>query len=345
VEKKNPPPPPISTGNQKLVRLRKTKLAVLIQLYNEGKTTQYVKRIAINLMIDPKTVRFHLKSLKTLGLVKYSGDKNKTGIWNTTSKALNYIEGGEKTLVMYEEGVENFNEWLHPRSHNIKIKVSVLSRPSSNAWLDGWNPNPRIKNNIFYSKKFGDIGMTYTGKNIIFQLPELVFNHSDDAIAEGNKLIEVICLELEHEIEGLKLGEKTVFSQVISQHHAIVNEPFAKFMAKHGITYRDGTIDVDASTRTPELEFTDPKKAHEHVSNYIDYVKDFTTKDVPLASEITKILYENNLQIRKIQETQNQAIMNTQKQMENLTRLTSLAVERLNVKSDDSMEDWNKWTR
>lgn len=200
-----------------------------------------------------------------------------------------------------------------------------------------------MKNNIFYSKKFGDIGMTYTGSNIIFQLPILNFKSTDDALAEGYKIADALSLRLEDDVEGLKFGGRKVTAQVISQHHALVNDPFAKWMVKNGITYSDGTLDVDSSQQD-ELEFTDPSDAHLHTTRYIKHIKNIAENDLPTMGELTKIVYGGNVNVSELANSHKliiEAILNTQKQLDSLTKHQKITIERLEIESRNG--EWKRY--
>lgn len=345
-EKNTPPTTPTgsATGNQILKQLSVVKMSVLKELYNEGKRTKFVKRIAHNMGYsngDTKTVRTHLFGLQQLKLVERDSP---TSVWWVSDLGVSMILGGEKTLVVSEvRGGHPTPEWLKPRSHNIKIKVKVHERPSRKDWLESWIPNDSMKNNIFYSKKFGDIGMTYTGSNIIFQLPILNFKSTDDALAEGYKIADALSLRLEDDVEGLKFGGRKVTAQVISQHHALVNDPFAKWMVKNGITYSDGTLDVDSSQQD-ELEFTDPSDAHLHTTRYIKHIKNIAENDLPTMGELTKIVYGGNVNVSELANSHKliiEAILNTQKQLDSLTKHQKIAIERLEIESRNG--EWKRY--
>lgn len=101
-EKNTPPTTPTgsATGNQILKQLSVVKTSVLKELYNEGKRTKFVKRIACNLGYsngDTKTVRNHLLGLKQLKLVERDSP---TSVWWVSDLGVSMILGGSKTLVV-----------------------------------------------------------------------------------------------------------------------------------------------------------------------------------------------------------------------------------------------------
>lgn len=219
------------------------------------------------------------------------------------------------------EGGGTTTKWLKDRAHNIKIKVPVVHNPKTTAWLKAWKKNDRIVNGVFYTQKFGEICTTYTGKSLIFQLPILNFEDSEIALAEAGRIAQAMIEKYEMEVYELKLGDPDIKMQLISQHHAIPNEPYAKFCFKHGFSYKDEAIDIDAS-KSPELEFVDKNKSHAHHQNYIKYVKDFSTKDVPTASEVSVMIAQTQEQLKEIISCQ----VNTNMQLQTLATSVKLLV-------------------
>lgn len=359
-------PPVISTGNQKqqkAVRIEKTKFAVLKELYNEGRLTKTNRGIAKKLHIDHKTSEHHLKSLIKFGLVERSDDK---GIYKVTKKGISVVSDGGGTLVVYETMSPLTPPKWEPTddAHNMKVKVEVMERPSTNAWLEGWFMNDKMKNNCFYSKYFGDIHFKYTKKSLIFQYPRLNFRDSDEATSEILRITNDLCINLEHEIEGLKLGNKKVTCQLITQHHAIPLDPYAVFLKKHNLTYQGVNVDVDASHKNiPETEFKNNQDSNVHHSDYTDFIKNLDSKD-PLGypkfledyikmkdnilmSDVIGVIYKSNQHIEYLSKTQKmlvEAILGTQKQLDNLTKQTTMGVERLSIVEKESLEGyWKKY--
>lgn len=256
----------------------------ILSLLSEGKNTYSMSKIVGR---QRATIRQHLRELQ-----KYKLTEKKKYNWTITTKGLKYLSG-RFSKVMYEQGEVSPAKWLYDRAHNIKIKCVVVKRPKNNDWLSKWIPNDKLKNNIFYSTRFGDVLITYTKKSVIFQLPVLTFKESEIAIAEAGKIAIALKAKLENEVSGLRLGDNSISAQVISQHHAVPKDPFAKFCQKHGITYKDDLIDIDASdSDIPEIEFTDPEDSHIHHKRYVEYVKDVMLSESFKSTEVKKFILD-----------------------------------------------------
>lgn len=334
--------PPVAVGNQNLLHLHDMSLGVFKALSTIGSN---ITQIAKEMGIARSTVREHLNKLAKYGLVEKI---THPGLWKFTQEGKRLLprvaDGVAEILVPYERrGGESMPEWLHDRAHNIKVRVLVESRPSTKAWLDGWYVNDRVKNNVFYSSKFGDIGMTYTKKSIIFQLPILYFESSEIALAEGMRIVRELTVKLEHEIEGLKLGKKykPYVQEIITQHHAMVGEPYAEFLTKHGISYKGINVDIDASKGKKtgaELEFTNAQESHIHHSVYAEHVEDIIIQEEPAKiSQITSTLGKITAQIGSLgihtRDTM-QIQTNTNKQLEAVVTLHKSLIESLHKKPE-----------
>lgn len=272
----NPPRPPLP-----LTSLGNAKKEILQCLSQGGNPHNIAKKTNKH----RSTIQQHLRELNTLGLVSKD-----SFLWGLTKQGIDFLGGG-LTLVGCERGGRVVvNQWLHDRAHNIKIKIAVTKTPPNNLWLMDWNTNKKIKNNVFYSKSFGDVLTTYTGKSFIFQLPVLRFKDSEMAVAEAGRVAHALIKQYEYDIPGLKLGGfPDIKAQLITQHHAVPNDPYAKFCLKHGITYRDELIDIDASEKgTPEIEFTDSQNSHIHHQRYIEHQKDILLNNSAKPSELTE---------------------------------------------------------
>ncbi len=256
------------------------------------------------------TVIEHLQDMQRMGLTA-KGETNSYGdLWKITEQGKAYL-GGRSAIAGYEpEGVgfsqgvrqnpQNTN-WLRDRPHNIKIKFEIKQAPEKIEWASlGWKPN-NLKNNVFYIHRFGEVVTTFTGRSLIFQLPIMNFESPELATAEAGRIAIALQEKYEKEIVGLKLGIYNINAQLISQSHAIPNDPYAKFLVKNGITYSDGIMDVDASTKcskcgeaVPELEFSDNEKSHIHAQRYIDHQKDIVVNEVPKISEIMQVIKQQS---------------------------------------------------
>ena len=279
---KNPPRSPLP-----FISYGETKRRVL-ELLKKGCNPHSMAR---RLNKHRSTIQQHLRELKNLGLAE-----KKNYLWYIKGAGL----GGGFPLVGSERADQSTTKWLQQdRGHNVKIKADVLHCPNSRDWLKNWFANREMKNNVFYTQRFGEVVTTYTGKSLIFQLP--IFNHedSDTVLIEAGKMGMALCEKYEKDVPGLKLGHCDVKLQIITQHHAIPQDPWAKFCKKNNLSYHDESITIDASD-TPEIEFTDPMKAHIHHEQYVSIVKDFATKDVPKLSEITHMIAKTQDQLYQL---------------------------------------------
>ncbi len=290
VEKNLPYPlhPMVSIGTMK-----KEVLRLLIKGENAHGISRKVGRAR-------STVVEHLNDLQKLGLTK-KGEY----LWGATKLGKDYIEGklgGRFSKAGYERrGVGTTIEWLQDRAHNIKIKYLVTEKPRKEAWLNSWKANRKLKNNVFYTQKFGEIVTTYTGKSLIFQLPIMKFKSSEIAVAEAGRIGQALREKYELEIHGLKLGEKDINSQLITQHHAIQGDPYAVFLGKHGISYHGDYVDIDASNKKiPEIEFVDSQESHIHHERYVENVEDIILNDPPVQSQIFELASNNTKNINQL---------------------------------------------
>ena len=154
-----PRPPIVSIGE--------SKRRVLESLSKTGSA----HRIRKDLSKAKSTIVQHLQELQGLGFT----DKV-NHIWYVTDKGNAYLKGVGFSRGVREKGVGITSEWLlRDRAHNIKIKFPVLEQPKDMGWLRGWKVNDKMKNNIFYRERFGEILTTFTGKSLIIQLPILTF--------------------------------------------------------------------------------------------------------------------------------------------------------------------------
>lgn len=269
----SPPPPFISIGTMK-----KSILGCVLKGMN-------VRQIGREIGRHKSTVQQHLKELQELKLVYKSGY-----FWCVSDVGKKYL-GGLVGLAGYDERGLVVTGWLrNDRAHNIKIKFEVVSVPSPDSWLKFWDRNDRLKNNVFYTQRFGEVVTTFTGRSLIFQLPPMVFDDSELAVAEAGRIGMALKDKYEGDVEGLKLSGQSISAQLISQHHAIVGEPYARFLSKHGISFRGERVEVDSSVGVPELEFVSSKTSHVDHVRYVEMVEDYLVRGVPKPSELYMLL-------------------------------------------------------
>ena len=303
-------PPSISLGKAK-----HGVLAALRPCVDDVRPGPY--SIARRLNKSRSTVRQHLQELAEQGLCK-----KESYAWQLTQAGKDYLDG-RYGVALSERGVGGTRpEWYeYDRAHNLKVKVEVINAPPVESWLSSWRP-VKLKNNVFYMSRFGEVVTTFTGKHLIFQLPVLSFRDSASAVAMAGRLGLGLIRKYELEVSGLRLGTPEVSAQLISQSHAVPFEPFAKWCHANGISVRDPLVEIDASNRTPELEFVNNSKSHVHHENYVDFVKDVIVHDNLLrASELHKLI-QDALQIQ----------VSTNAQLQNVVLGLSAAVKVLQVK-------------
>lgn len=346
-------------SEKKLFLLQDTKKRVLDAIY------KFDKKVSVHLLYrhlntSKSNIYYHLKGLKKIGLIK---DNGKFGVIRITQKGKKYVNHPEKSLVGYERqlqtkntkknqknSVENSDEWLKKdRLHNLKVLIKVLQIPKNRDWLKSWD-NYKMKNNIFHTSYFGDIHLTFTGKNIICQLPPLLFRNSDVAIAEGLRITRLIAIKLQKENKGLNLGELKHELQVMTQHNAIPNDPYAKWCYENNITYKDDVLELDGSNGTPELEFVS-KFSNEHHSNYVEFIRDIVLTKSPKYSDLSKIvgtmqnqLIELSRQNQSIQKQQELLVQNQINLTEQLTILTNQSIQKNKNNMNDNKIDSPSWS-
>lgn len=316
VDQRSPPLPLVSCGDMK---------RRVLECLSEGLN---VYRIAVKLKRHRSTVQQHLRELRGMGLAVKNGC-----LWYVSELGSSFIRGGLRgglDVGVCDRGgrVSSF-EWLEKvRSHNLKVIVEVVDEPVGN-WLDDWKVNDKMRNNVFYVTRFGDIVITYTGRSLVYQLPILNFESTAEALAECGRVADALSKKLEGDFVGLRLGSRNIKYRLISQHHAIPNDPFAVFCVKHGFSFGDGVVEVDASRKNvPELEFVSSEKAHIHHERYVEHTKDILLNDVPKISDIVKIIRETNEQVLNNMKqigllTQSQSIL-TQSQLNTTSNVSKL---------------------
>lgn len=284
-------PPMISLGNSK-----RRVLELLSEGYNPHNMESKIN-------IRRATIQQHLRELEGFGLTSKSNF-----LWHVTDKGRAYL-GGRFDLVGYDEGGQVVpNKKYYDRAHNIKIKVAIIAKPPHNNWLQQWKKNDKMNNNVFYTRRFGEIVTTYTGKNLIFQLPPLTFEDSDTAMSEAGRIVMALIKKYEADVQGLKLGDHDITAQVITQHHAIPHDPFARFCVAHGITFQSENLHVDASKGKgkEETECTNRQKGHLHHEYYVEHMEDVMADvNIPVPSVTAKMInkivetqYTTNLQLQ-----------------------------------------------
>lgn len=267
-----PCPPMVSLGT--------TALNILKALKEGGNS----HNISKELNCSRTNVQKHLKKLRDKYHFASKEDDNICSVWEVTPLGIAFL-GGQPINVMYDERGATY---LQDRAHNIKVKFPIIEQPKTLSWVTNWKPN-KIKNNVFYHQTFGDIQITYTGKSLIFQLPILNFKSSELALAEAGRIAFSLARKYQTEVPDLKLGKEEITSQLITQHHACVNDPYALFCSKHGISYRDEVLDIDASNKQiPEIEFTDSEMSHIHHQRHVDNIKDIVLNKAPTNKEINE---------------------------------------------------------
>lgn len=311
------PHPLISTGKLKF------KTREVLVLLSKGMT---LKGMAKELNKDRASVRYHLRKLKKIGFCH-----NDNTLWQITPAGRQHLSPQTtlKSVVkdarrVRREGVQSTSQWQpEDRAHNIKIKFPISSKPESLGFLIGWRKNEAFKNNPLFHTEKGDVGVTYTGKSMIFQLPIIRANAADIALAEAYRLAKELKMQYERDVPGMKLGDLIIDNQVISQHHALQNDPFSVFCKEKGITYLDKEINVDASGGSPETEFVG-KDSYKHFDNYLDFMREIMQGEIPKPSDLSKLIYSTQEQltatlesIRNLAESQK----NTQLQLNTLVEL------------------------
>jgi hypothetical protein len=196
------------------------------------------------------TIRKYLKELNSEGCCLYSSSS-----WKLTIKGRKFLDDADKaTPLALPRKVVNFRNkslnFLSDRCHNVKFKVPVVAKPSDDDWLKTWQKYA-IRNNSFYilrdNVSSGQVCTTYTGNNLIIQMPISRAENPVKIIDHLRSLALCKCKEYELRF-GICLNSAGL--TLIGQHHAFQQEPFSKACKGEGISKSINEICVD-SPRTP----------------------------------------------------------------------------------------------
>jgi len=244
--------------------------------------SEHIKNLIFYEFIEPEIV----SNIKTFKLTKKGDDAI------------------SRFLTLSEKG---FPEIIN-RSHNIKLKSEIRRFPKS--WGDGWKPKP-IKNWVEYSKWFDCVRVVRTTRSILFQLPIIYYKSSDEALLESGRIVDNVIKSLEKEYPGLKIGNPKKVSNISSQSHSIINDPFSIFMADNKLTYKDDRIKIDHSNGIPEKEFIHKKYASEDWNNEVKRLNDTIRNDPPLNTELAKnqkFLYDIVTNLAELERTNKEQV-------------------------------------
>lgn len=139
------------------------------------------------------------------------------------------------------------------RSHNLRYKCKIVRYPKSKSeFLEDSNVWRMVgmKNWKKYLRDLDGGGhLQVTPEYFIFYLPQIFDFSSDGASERAKKIVYGWMKEMMKEYDGLVLGEPERISSIISQHHAILNHPFAKKCRKAGISIITPRHSIDSSKK------------------------------------------------------------------------------------------------
>lgn len=289
-----------------IANLKKQHLLILWYVYKKYNVSSIAKELGKSI----STISEQLKYLKEREYIEIEVKSNIT-IYKLKKR-------GEDAISVLLTTYEGKDSIILDRSHNIKLKSEIIRFPK--AWGNEWK-GKQMKNWTEYSKYIGDVLVIRTTSNILFQLPEIYYKTSDDALLETGRLVNRIIGDLEIEYEGLKIGTPKKISHIITQHHAIPDDPFARILADKKVTYKDDRLMIDHSKGKIEKEFIHPIYSPEDWENEIKHIKDHIHNNPPTSSELA---------IAIMQVTENQKLFdrNIEKHFEVLNRI-GFAVDNL----------------
>jgi hypothetical protein len=255
-----------------------------------------VTKIASITEFGRTTIQRYLKVMKKQGLVIYTSSS-----WKPTKNGYKYVISNKiDTPLALPIKVHRFSDnglsFLIDRSHNFKFKVFVVSKPTNNEWLKNWRPY-KLRYTTYYILQDGNITTTYTGKNLIIQMPVNIGENPLALVESAKKTVRRLIKRYESTY-GLNLNSNTV--DLITQHHAFQNEPFALKCTELGRSYNyEKSICIDASENgIGEYEFIDNNNADKHAYTWMRHTKDIVTNCTKLQSELEEDMRRVKLQLK-----------------------------------------------
>lgn len=245
-----------------------------------------VKRMAKVLGVPPSNITRAIASLRRKGLKiglggecpnlgetlkSFSSPQEMKGVSVASWGTINHDTHDLYIPKLPLEQKENFV--FSSRAHNIKLKFPVTSGKIKD--FTGWK-EIRLRYNSQWHKTKDQIHYIWTTKSLLVEFPAVSVRDANEYMEVIRRVGEELVKEFQAEY-NVRLQVPSFSQQVVSQHHALVNDPFAKWLRSKNITYSDGLFDVDSSTGRDELEFTDKENAVADWTRYNDFIKDVIT--------------------------------------------------------------------
>jgi DNA-binding MarR family transcriptional regulator len=253
----------INNGNLILSNTQR-KLLTLIAINKEYSQ----KTLAEIIQKSPSTVSYNLEKLKKLDLIReIPYDTCKIHIltergknqWKILSSKIPTRYDGKFEITDKAHKLKFHSTWTAPR----EIRKEIENTWSSDKDM-GWKR---------YQEKFKDYNVMFSPNYVTITLKKFyapVKDAESMAFEKANKIIH----DLEKTYPGLRIGTPKCTMRILTQEHAIQEDPFARWCVNSKIyidNYKD-RVTIDASDGTPEIDFISNRLSYEDAVKYADHI-------------------------------------------------------------------------
>jgi DNA-binding Lrp family transcriptional regulator len=343
--KMNPPP---------LISYGKTERAI-IGLLCRGLG---FKNISKELKLSSSTIKRVIRRLREKGwkiglggecsnmaemLKGFSSPQETKGVISGSNRIVGYDKRGMgASLQNFLKDVETMPESTTfvscgTRAHNIKIKYDLVS-PFIPSDLENYRKYS-LNYNDRYIHKEEFYNIEFTSKSLLIQFKPIQATNAEDIMQVLKAAADEIVKDLQAKYKGLQVSGGVTNGQVISQHHAIVNDPFALWLRSKNISFSDGLFDIDSSTGIGELEFTSTETAQADWTKYNEHIKDIVTSDKQVKlSEMEQRVSNIEANMEKLSSCLVSSVRQQESLMKQLELLVNLEINRMKPKEVETKE-------